>query len=188
MSENIAEVLDLVKDAQSPAKFNLAEVIKGRGYPEDSVDIYLDADSAYRLNKLNDELILLTTEEETAPLEAEADELAKKILASKLTFHMRGLPQSIVEAIERKSKVNKAGQDEDIVMEYFSRIIASSIIKVVDAEGNVDDHQFTHEEVSEMRGAFPAESWTALLSAVQKLTLASGYFQGLTDAGFLPKS
>lgn len=188
MSENIAEVLDLVKEAQSPNKFNLSEVIKGRGYPEDKVEVYLDVESAYKLDKLNDKLILLTTEEETAPVEAEAKELADKILESKLTFHMRGIPQSVVEAIERKSKVNKSGQDDEVVMEYFSRIIAASIIKVEDAQGNIDDHQFTHEEVSELRGSFPSESWTALLSAVQKLTLASGYFQGLTDAGFLPKS
>ena len=188
MSEETNEVLALVEEAQSKGKFNLADVIKGRGMPEDVVDIYVDAESAYELSKLNLDMMSISDAEDLEPLEARAQELADKILASKLTFYMRGVPQKIVEAIERKSRVNKSSNEEDAVLEYFSRLIAANITKVVDADDNEDDHQFTHEEVSELRGVLPSESWEKLVSTTQKLTLASGYFRGLTDAGFLPKS
>jgi len=186
--DEVNEVLELVEEAQSRGKFNLADVVKGRGMPEDVVDIYVDAESAYELSKLNMEIVSLSDAEDLEPLEARAQELAENIIASKLTFHMRGLPQKVVEVIERRSRVNKAGNDEDNLLEYFSRLIAATIVKVVDANGNEDDHQFTHEEVSELRGVLPSESWERLVSTTQKLTLASGYFRGLTDAGFLPKS
>lgn len=188
MSEEIKEVLDLVEDAQSKGKFNLAEVIKGRGYPEDTIEIYFDVESAYSLSKLNDELVLITDPAEAEPLEAKAKELADKILESKLTFRMRGISQALVEAIENKSKVNKSRDEDGFFLEYFSRLIAATIVDVTDAKGNVDDHQFTLEDVEELRGLLPSESWETLVSTTQKLTLASGYFKGLTDAGFLPKS
>lgn len=181
-------ILELVEEAQSKKKFNLAEVVKGRGMPEDIVDIYVDAESAYELSKLNTQLVSLSEAEDLEPLEARAQELADAIIASKLTFHMRGLPQKVIEVIERRSRVNKSGNEDDSLLEYFSRLIAASIVKVVDADGNEDDHQFTHEEITDLRGVLPSESWERLVSTTQKLTLASGYFRGLTDAGFLPKS
>lgn len=182
------EVLTLVKDAQSKGKFNLAEVVKGRGFPEDVIDIYLDVESAYELSKLNSELVTITDLDEAAPLEARAAELADKIVKSKLTFHLRGVSQKVVEIIEAKAKADRSDEDDNYILEYFSRLIAASIVKVVDADGNEDDHVFEFGEIDELRGMLPSESWERLVATVQKLTLASGYFRGLTDAGFLPKS
>lgn len=187
MSEE-KDVLTLVEEAQSKSKFNLADVIKGRGFPEDTVDVYLDAESAYELSKLNDELTETTDEEYAAELEAKAKALAEKIIASRLTFHMRGLSQALVEAIQNKSKVNKSGEEDAYILEYFSRLIAATIVRVEDADGNIDEHVFTLEDIDELRGQLPVESWDAIVATTQKLTLASGYFRGLTDAGFLPKS
>lgn len=184
MSEQ-EEVLSLVQEAQSPAKFNLADVIKGRGFPEDSVEIYVDSESAYALSKLNDQLVLIDDPAESAPLEAKAKELADKILASKLTFYMRGIDQKQVELIEKQVRKE---DDEEWVLDYFSALLAANIVKVEDANGNVDERPFTAEEVSELRWGLPAESWERLIATMQKLTLASGYFRGLTDAGFLQKS
>lgn len=190
MSEQseLDDILTAVKDAQSPAKFNLAEVIKGRGYPEDTIDIYVDSESAYELSKLNDLLMEITDEDQAKPIEAEAKILADKIMASRMTFKMRGLPQAVVEAIDKKARVGKSDDNEAYALEYFSRLIAATIVSIENANGEVDDHQFTVEEVNDLRGFLPAESWEKLVATTQKLTLASGYFKGLTDAGFLQKS
>jgi hypothetical protein len=182
------EVIQLVKDAQAKGKFNLAEVVKGRGFPEDVIDIYLDIESAYELSKLNNELVTITDLDEAAPLEEKAKVLADKIIKSKLTFHLRGVSQAVVENIEALSKADKPDDSDDYILDYFSRLIAATIVKVVDADGNEDDHLFTLEEINDLRGMLPSESWEKLVATTQKLTLASGYFRGLTDAGFLPKS
>ena len=187
MSEETNDVLSLVQEAQSPAKFNLADVIKGRGFPEDKVEIYVDAESAYALSKLNDELVTIADPAESAPLEAKAKELSDKILKSKLIFHMRGIDQKQIELIEKQVKADNADEDE-WVLDYFAALVAANIVRVEDADGNIDERPFTTEEIVELRWALPSESWEKLISTMQKLTLAGGYFRGLTDAGFLQKS
>lgn len=183
MSEE-QDVLSLVQEAQSPAKFNLAEVVKGRGYPEDKVTVFVDAESAYELSQVNDALVQLENPEDTVELEKRVKELSEKILASKLVFYMRGIDQKQVELIEKQTRKE---DNEDWVIDYFSALVAANIVKVEDANGNVDERPFTLQEISELRYGLPAESWEAIIGTMQKLTLATGYFKGLTDAGFLQK-
>lgn len=189
-AEKLQEVIDLVDKAQSKGKFKLEEVIKGHGLPEDIVEVYLNSDAAYKLSKLSDELSGTIDPTEVAKLEAEAELLKAEILKSKLTFHMRGIDQSAIELMEKQARdLNKDNEDEDAwLIDYFCALIASNVYKVEDADGNVDDSVFTIEDARKWRGSLPAEAWGALTEAMQKLTLAAGYFKGLTDAGFLPKS
>lgn len=188
MSEEIKEVLDLVEDAQKPGKFNLGEFVKGRGYPQDTVEVYVDVESAYELSKLNEKLINATDTEESEKLEAEAKVLSDKILASKLTFNMRGIDQKHVENIEVESKKKFAEDDSDWVIDYMCELVAANIVSVTDAEGKIDERIFTGEDVEELRSYLSSEAWDKIVGTMQKLTLATGYFKGLTDAGFLQKS
>lgn len=186
---DVEEVLSLVEEAQKPGNFNLGEFVKGRGYPQDTVEVYVDVESAYELSKLNDTLVRTTDEAELEKLEAKAKELSDKILESKLTFKMRGIDQKQVERIEEASR-KKFPDEEDVswVLDYMSELIAANIISVEDAKGNVDERVFTGEDVENLRSYLNSESWEKIVSTMQKLTLATGYFKGLTDAGFLQKS
>lgn len=186
----IAEVLEMVEKAQSKGRFKLEDVIKGVGYPEDIVDVYLDSESAYKLSKLNDKIIFATEEEELKELDAQAEELKAKILKSRIRFFMRGIDQKQIEALEASvQEAHKDDIDEDMwLIDYMCALIAANVYKVEDAEGNIDDSLFTIEDAREWRGSLPSEGWTSLQSSMQKLSLATGYFKGLTDAGFLPKS
>jgi hypothetical protein len=67
-------------------------------------------------------------------------------------------------------------------------LVASNLIKVENANGEVDERAFTYEEVDEFRKYLPKEVWDLITEKMQQLTLAGAYFKGLTDAGFLPKS
>lgn len=188
MSDEFAEVVSLVEKAQEKGKFNLAKAVKGLSYPTDSVKVYLDIDSAYKLNSVNDLIMQTGDLEELKPLEAQAKELADKVLASKVVFNMRGIDQKQIEAIEASIKEDKETASDEWWVAYTCALIAANIVSVEDAEGNIDDHLFTYEDVVELRGTMPAEGWNKIMSTMQKLTLATGYFQGLTDAGFLQKS
>jgi|688.fasta_scaffold981827_1 hypothetical protein len=191
MSEEVnefQEVLDLVEDAQKPGKFNLGEFVKGRGYPQDSVEVYVDVESAYELSKLNDKLVKITDPKESEELEAEAKVLSDKILASKLTFNMRGIDQKQVENIEEKSKKKFDDNDSDWIIDYMCELVAANIVSVVDAAGKIDERIFTGEDVEELRSYLSSEAWDKIVGTMQKLTLATGYFKGLSDAGFLQKS
>ena len=99
---------------------------------------------------------------------------------------MQGIDQKSIEAIESDIKAEKDSDEWWNI--YMASLIASNIKSVENASGQVDEHKFTLEEVLELRGSLSGESWNLLMSTMQKLTLATGYFKGLTDAGFLQKS
>jgi hypothetical protein len=187
-SKEIKQVLDLVQEAQNPGNFNLGEFVKGRGYPQDSVEIYVDVESAYELSKLNEKLIKATDIEESEKLEAEAKVLSDKILQSKLIFKMRGIDQKQVETIEQESKAKFKENDDNWIIDYMCELVASNIISVTDASGKVDERIFTGQDVEELRSYLSSEAWEKIVATMQKLTLATGYFKGLSDAGFLQKS
>jgi hypothetical protein len=190
------DVIDLATEAQKRGKFNLADAIKGRAFPEKSVDVYLDAASAMKLEELNVELQYLAdvnNVEEYEKLNKQAQALRDEILESKLTFHMRGVGQSKVEEITETAnkmhpRTEETSDDPAWVRYYLSALVASNIVKVTDAEGNEDTSEFTPDDLIELRGIMPVDSWEVLIETMQKLTLATSYFDAITDAGFLPKS
>jgi hypothetical protein len=190
MSDNI---VDLVQEAQKRGKFSLADAIKGRAYPEKTVDIYIDAASAIEFEDLQSEIKNLepgTKEYEETYARMEA--IAENIKQSKLTFHMRGVGQALVEKATKSADEKYPGsvgiEDSDWLTYYLCGLVASNIVKVVDVDGNEDESVFTTEEIMDLRGAIPIDSWAILIDTMQKLTLASSYFDSVTDAGFLPKS
>lgn len=192
----LQETLELVKEAQKPTAFNLSDVIKERGYPSKEVTIYTDAESAFKLVDIEDKLKAMVEDtDEHKALEAEAEALAQELAKSKLVFFMRGVGQGIVEAVtEKADKLYKTenSKEEDYAAEWFryyvTSLVAENIVKVTNADGNVDEKHYSYEEMLEIRNHLPADSWGLLVDSMQKLTLATGYFKGLTDAGFLPKS
>lgn len=190
MNEEIENVINLVEAAQKKGTFSLIDAVKGQSNPKDSVDIYLDAEAAYDLKKVNEKLTGIGDPEALAELEAEAARLSEKIMKSKVTFHMRGIDQRETELIEAKiRKYWDTEEDETAFLtEYLCALIAANIVSVEDADGNVDDHVFTSNEIRNIREVMPVESWNKLVQTMQGLTLATGYFKGLTDAGFLQKS
>ncbi len=195
MSEatTIDTTLQLVKEAQAQGSFNLSEVIKGRGYPHKSVTIYTDAEAAFDLIQVESQLALLVPESpEHAAAEALATELATRVRDSRLVFHMRGVGQLVVEAAEADAEKNypteNGERSDNWYKRYMANLVAANIVKVEDANGNLDERIFTAEDVEDFRNFLPIDSWAMLMSTMQQLTLATGYFKGMTNADFLPKS
>lgn len=188
--DEFENVINLVEAAQKKGTFSLIDAVKGKANPKDDVEVYLDAETAYELNKLNEELIGQPDPDLADQLKAKANELAEKIKASKVIFHMRGIDQRETELIEKKvmARFEEDPGTEEALTEYLCELVAANIVSVEDAEGNVDEHVFTAKEIKMIRHAMPVESWNKIVETMQGLTLATGYFKGLTDAGFLPKS
>jgi hypothetical protein len=190
------EVLKLVDKAQAKGVFDITEFAKGRAYPEDSVTAYLDVQSAYELSKLNEQM--RSADPDTlAVLEKQAKELAEKVMQSKIVFHMRGVNQANIEKItiecDKKypTSTDAFGQtvnSPEWIREWTAALIASNLVRIENANGEMDEREFTTEDVITLRHHLPKEVWDLLVEKMQQLTLAGAYFQGLTDAGFLPKS
>lgn len=198
MSENIEvnEAVELAKAAQAKNVFNLADAIKGRAYPKAEVVIYLDDESAMQILDINKEILMSEDQDFIDAMYKKIEDLSNKIKESAVTFHMRGVGQQIVEEVlEDCNKAYDTGNPKDDptdnpgwLKDYITILVAKNIEKVVDSNGNVDSTPFDVEKVSELRLNIPQAEWKKLVEAMQKLTLAGGYFEQLTDAGFLPKS
>jgi hypothetical protein len=188
------EAMELAQEAQSKKVFNLSEVIKGRGYPQKDVTIYLDDASALKLVELNDQMSSVTNPEELKKLEEEAAELAKLVKRSGLTFKMRGVSQDAIELVLKqmnekyKVKGSNGTENPDWMRDYITTLVSLNIVSVTDSSGAEDSSVFDFESTEELRRNIPAAEWGKLVEAMQKLTLAGGYFEQLTDAGFLQKS
>lgn len=198
MSEEMTqaqEALELVKESQSKKVFNLTDAIKGRAYPQRDVTIYLDGEAAHTLHELDERMKLVVEPELFEKLQAEANALAERIKSGAVTFTMRGVNQKAVELVlEQNNAKHKVPKDENPteypgwMRDYITTLVGLNIVSVQDAEGNVDDSLFDFDKAEELRLNISMTEWNKLVEAMQVLTLAGGYFDELTDAGFLPKS
>jgi len=194
---NAEEVLELVKKAQSKGTFDITAFAKGRAYPQDQVTAFLDLEAAYELEKLNNDMRSVTDPDALAPMEERANELAERVKASKVVFYMRGVNQAVIEKITEDCNKNfelvtdMMGNKQPSgawILNWTTALVASNIYKIENADGEMDEREFDLDSTIELRHHLPSQVWDMLVDKMQKLTLATGYFEGLTDAGFLPKS
>ena len=190
----VEEAMDLAQEAQSKKVFNLSDAIKGRSYPQKDAVVYLDDESAMKLVELDEIMSYTTDPEELKKLEAEAAKLSKAIKDSALTFKMRGVSQDAIELVLKqlnekyKVKGSAGTENPDWMRDYITTLVGMNIISVIDASGSEDDSTYDFDKTEEIRRNIPAAEWGKLVEMMQKLTLAGGYFEQLTDAGFLQKS
>ena len=190
----IEEAMELAQEAQSKKVFNLSDAIKGRSYPQKDTVIYLDDESAMKLVELDEQMSYTTDPAELKKLESEADKLSKSIKDSALTFKMRGVSQDAIELVLKqlnekyKVKGSAGTENPEWMKDYITTLVGMNIISVVDASGSADEATYDFEKTEEIRRNIPAAEWGKLVEMRQKLTLAGGYFEQLTDAGFLQKS
>lgn len=187
--ENFEEVISLVEEAQKRNKFNLADAIKGKSAPEKTVTIYTDAQAAIDLQDVNDSLVNFRYGLEDPSvyegLEDKAEELSKQVQESRLTFRMRGISQERYESI---SEGLDASDSKKFAKEYVCALVASNIVSVENAAGEIDEREFNIADGLALYDSLPKESWITLVHTMEQLTLATGVFKGITDASFLQKS
>jgi len=191
----IEETMELVEEAQSKKVFNLADAIKGRAYPKKDVKIYLDDEAAMRLVEIQDELDYMPEADVADKLNAEAAVLKARIEKTALTLTLRGVSQDIIETVLTQTNIRyglKKGEDGTEVAgwmkDYITALVGANIESVTNADGETDSDVFNFDKTDDLRRNIPASEWGKLVEAMEKLTLAGGYFNQLTDAGFLQKS
>lgn len=148
--------------------FDLSAVLStGVTYPETTETIYTDTQSIYEFNSLD------ASSEDNEIFEKQ-EELRKKVLDSALTFHLRGLPRAVVNAIVKNGIASDKG-DEHV----SESILIRSTVKITDAQGN-DAAAFTEDVLREFLKALPGPSFSSLIEAVNRLE-----FESLRNEDFL---
>lgn len=195
IKSTIEQTMELVEEAQSKKVFNLADAIKGRAYPKTEVVVYLDDEAAMRLFEIARELDYFPEESVAKKLNEEADALKAQINSTSLKFNLRGVSQDVIESVLTQTNIRhglKKGEDgtetPGWMRDYITALVGLNVASVTNSAGEIDEDTFTFEKTDELRRNLPASEWGKLVEAMQKLTLAGGYFEQLTDAGFLQKS
>jgi len=148
---------------------------------------------------------------EAKELEAKVADLLPGLEASKLTFHLRGLAPAQWRLIHKKAakeikapvrKHFEKGEDGDEAFQaeevernidrnawINDACIASSITKVVNADGDVDTDIWSVEDVANLSALYLESEYAKLLRLMEQLTFANTLFQRALeqDSDFLSR-
>jgi len=116
LSENIA-----IPDVKT---FDLGAVLAGRGYPEVTVDIYLDEKAGLAIAEANAELTRLSglgLPKEYAVLEKKFNSMLEELSARKLSVTVRGIPRKVKSDIVKKLTTEFPAKKDAFGREDFSR-------------------------------------------------------------------
>ncbi len=182
----------IVEAAQEKGTFSVLDAAKGISYPKEEVTVFQDIKSAYEIGILERSITDLGPEDSKiiARVEKQITALRKKVKESALVFHMTGLSPGVIEDIQTEGQSMFPNDDDGSGSALFINMsyVAASIQKVVDHEGNEDNHVWTRDEVIELRRTLPDESFDLLAQRMAAMSFAAAYFDASTDADFLSKS
>lgn len=194
--KTIENAIEKVDEILKPEKFNLVDAIKGRSYPEDSIRVYLDEEAAYLLHQTENELSGLSKSQDQDAegfrellddKQRQADEYRERLLATSLKFTLRGRDRVVYDRIQAQSEKDHPDDDRARALAENCGVMAASILSVENAEGAVDEHEFTAEEVESLYEIMPRNEWLRLLELLYSLTFANSYFDQAVNAGFLSR-
>ena len=152
--------------------FDVLKVAKGGGYPEKTVTLYFDREALYRNDELERTIALELDSDKVVALEKEQEKVQEQVKASGVHFTLRGLSRGLVNAIKTVTK------DEN---EFTAECLAKSIVRVVDAEGNVDGRDWTKADIDKLfdtaQGVGEGSDLFPLLEALNDLTFRALRFE-----------
>lgn len=196
MSENNLDA------ALNPKTFSVLDAIKGRAYPTDEVTVYYDTAAVYRLKGLENQRLALDMaannakegdeanefDAKIAELDAKIEAVRAEVEASGVTFEMRGFApavrDSLVDQARADFKVEEVLDGTDAGNWLNARAISESIIRAKAADGSVDEHRWSVDEVEEMRHFLVPEEFAKVLGLTLLLSYTAFEFDARTSADF----
>lgn len=164
--------------------FSIVDAIKGVNYPSENVDVYLDNDAAHEIHLLEARIADLTNADEVNALDGEISVLKERLLASKLTFELRGISRGLQLSIEKEFGLTQQSSDAEWAS-LGHAYLAAHIVSVTNAEGAVDEHLFTKEEAQGLEDMLPRDQFAKIYGKMNELSFAAAYIDQAVSADFL---
>lgn len=174
------EAIVAVENAISEDEFDALAFFSGQALPEDTVTVYADAATAYRLAMLRakqeerreleeSEGISLTDEIEWVDPD-EVDALKATLRKSAVTFHLRALAPAARDAIEKKVRATypyvEGAENSEYNEAFNGNLIADTIIAVTNAAGKVDKNKWDAARAVAFGKAAQPSEFSKLMGAV----------------------
>lgn len=214
MSEE--EIIESVVEAKKPGVFNIVDVLQDRGYPQSTVDIYLDEAAIYELSAIGEKLEQLDNsingknetgaqKKEREDIYIERDSVIERIEKSHYVVHLMGISEGKREEIYRKavkkypieyekaditSILGPSGPKEKDSPErdtlFTDFLWQEHIQKIVNPDGD-EQTDFPYSTVRSMRDSFPLNAIIRINEGIEKLRAATAVFTMETGEDFLAK-
>ena len=193
---------ELLSEHGEPTTFDFTKYVSEKAtVPDDSVVVYLDAKTAYEIDRLkadhdewqkNPGARSIT---EMADVDERLEAMQEKIKESALTFHMRavGEPERRVlqEAVRRDYPLHKSATEDERetidAQRYEATLnswVGAAITKVVTPEGAESRDKFDREKVADLRNLLHVGEWQKLVRLVNELSFNESLIDRAVDAGF----
>lgn len=167
--------------------FNVLDYVQGSLYPSKEANVYLDGNARSRLTHLQDELKVGVTKTREAEIKKQIKAHREALEKSKLVFYFQGFAphvrQTLSEAVRAEGEKKKWDNDR-IQQETTNRILAKAIVKVENSDGEVDDHEWTGEEVEKLMEVAPNGALNEFISAGVHVTAEALKFDQGVDVPF----
>lgn len=185
----------IIAAAQDKNTFSVLDAVKEKHYPQDITTVYTDVDSAYEIKRLERQIADLGPEDadQINQLDSVIATLKENIKASSLTFRMRGISRGLKDAIIKETELyfpwtDKTQPDPATIGEGGQwsnrKFLAAHIVDVTKADGSVDSHKWSEEEIELLRQELPDESFLELIRLMRDLSFASTYFDASVTPDF----
>jgi hypothetical protein len=185
----------IIQAATDKKTFNVLDAVKDKHYPQDITTVYTDVNAAYEIHRLERQIADLGPDDHEAInlLDEEIAGLKEKIKATALTFRLRGIGRGLKDAIIKEGELEFPWTDKTKPNpaeygpggEWTNRkFLAAHIVDVTTADGSVDAHKWNEEEIRELRGDIPDESFLELIRLMRDLSFASTYFDASVTPDF----
>lgn len=214
LEEEIREEVDRVK---APGTFNIVDVLQGRGYPQSTVDIYLDESAIYDLNSVNEKIEELdntvngkneTSEQKKLREElfSERDSVIEKIEKSHYVVHLMGISEGKRDEIYRKAvkkypieyekndlnsllgaSAQRTEKESPERDTLFTDFLWQEHIKKIVNPDGDEQTEFAYSTIRSMRDTFPLNAMVRINQGIEKLRAATAIFTMETGEDFLAK-
>lgn len=185
----------IIAAAQDKATFSVLDAVKEKHYPQDITTVYTDVDSAYEIKRLERQIADMGPDEADRinELDSVIATLKENVKATALTFRMRGIGRDLKDAINAEAELkfpwtDKSQPDPSQYGEGGQwtnrRFLAAHIVDVTKADGAVDSHKWSEEEIEVLRGSIPDESFLELIRLMRDLSFAATYFDASVTPDF----
>jgi hypothetical protein len=113
----MSDIEEIVEKAKAPGRFNIVDVLKGRGYPTDEVEIFIDENVAFMASDIEDSIRKLSEKMDSEKDKSELDALVKRheelierkeklveeMGGARYVFHLQGISEGERDDIWKKS-------------------------------------------------------------------------------------
>lgn len=114
----MSDIEEMVEAAKAPGKFNIIDVVKGRSYPTDEIDVFIDEHVAFQASELDAEIVKIAESMDKKNLDKKTvdtllkkrdgildqkEKLVEEMGGTRYVFHLTGISEGVRQDIYDKA-------------------------------------------------------------------------------------